>query len=86
MRVSKKTAPTPTLEPAAVTPAAPTLELEPIEPAAEQPAPECQLRCADGVSVLINPYTQQVFTQTPTVPERDGWVSAQLEAGKLQQC
>lgn len=88
MRVSKKpiekTAPTPTLEPAAVTP--PTLELEPIEPAAEQPAPERQLRCADGVSVLINPYTQQVFTQAPVTPVTDGWVSAQLEAGKLQQC
>lgn len=82
MRVSKKTAQVTTID--QIEPL--TLQLEPIEPAAEQPAPERQLRCADGVSVLINPYTQQVFTQTPTVPERDGWVSAQLEAGKLQQC
>lgn len=82
MRVAKKAI---QIEPKVTEPIT-TLELEPIESAAEQSEPERQLRCAEGVSFMLNPYTQQVFTQAPCVPQYDGWVTAQLEAGKLVQC
>lgn len=35
---------------------------------------------------LINPFTQQVFTEDPKEAEIDDWIKVQIKAGKLAKC